>query len=147
MRNRLGSSTIQGPSRSNRAARRPATPSGEIGASIRAVLLPRGRKGKGRYQARLPPTWGIVQRGPYRCSVTFREPIAALEEVEVRVDGRRILGPVSMHVLPGERWTLLGPNGGGKTTLLSVLGARRQPSSGRARVLGTTFGRGDLRSM
>jgi iron complex transport system ATP-binding protein len=79
--------------------------------------------------------------------VTILEPLAALHDVEVAVHGRRILGPVSIRVSPGERWVLLGPNGGGKTTLLSVLGARRQPSKGQARVLGTTFGRGDIRSI
>ncbi len=72
----------------------------------------------------------------------------ALEDVEVRVAGAgTILGPVTMHVRSGERWALLGPNGSGKTTLLSVAGAWRQPSSGRARVLGGTLGRADVRAI
>jgi iron complex transport system ATP-binding protein len=69
-----------------------------------------------------------------------------LEEVQVHVPaGDRILGPVSWHVGSGERWALLGPNGGGKTTLLSVAGAWRQPTSGRAVVLGERLGRTDVR--
>ena len=61
------------------------------------------------------------------------------EDVQVRVaSAGRILGPVSLRVGAGERWALLGPNGSGKTTLLSVAGAWRQPSSGRAWVLGAS---------
>lgn len=74
-------------------------------------------------------------------------PVVSLEGVVVRVDGRRVLGPIDLRVRAGERWVMLGPNGSGKTTLLTVAGARRQPSEGNAQVLGVTFGRGDLRSL
>jgi iron complex transport system ATP-binding protein len=74
-------------------------------------------------------------------------PVVGLEDVVVRIDGRVVLGPVSLTIRGGERWVLLGPNGGGKTTLLTVAGARRQPSSGSARVLGLAFGRGDIRTL
>ena len=74
-------------------------------------------------------------------------PVVILEGVVVRVDGRRVLGPIDLRVRAGERWVLLGPNGSGKTTLLNVAGARRQPSEGSVQVLGVTFGRGDLRSL
>jgi len=67
--------------------------------------------------------------------------------VVVRIVGRPILGPVDLLVRRGERWALLGPNGSGKTTLLGLAGARRQPSSGRVRVLGETMGRSDVRSL
>jgi iron complex transport system ATP-binding protein len=74
-------------------------------------------------------------------------PVVNLEGVVVRIDGRRVLGPVDLRVHAGERWVLLGPNGSGKTTLLTVVGARRQPSEGIAQVLGVRFGRGDLRRL
>ena len=74
-------------------------------------------------------------------------PIVILAGVIVRAQGRRLLGPVDLRIHAGERWVLLGPNGSGKTTLLTVAGARRQPSAGTARVLGITFGRGDLRTL
>ena len=70
----------------------------------------------------------------------------ALDDVEVRVPaGDRILGPLSWHVGTGERWAMLGPNGGGKTTLLSVAGAWRQPIRGRAVILGAPLGETDVR--
>ena len=56
--------------------------------------------------------------------------VVELHDVVVRIDGRVVLGPISLRIDAGERWVLIGPNGGGKTTLLSIVGARRQPSSG-----------------
>jgi putative ABC transport system ATP-binding protein len=38
---------------------------------------------------------------------------------------------VSLHVAPGEFVALVGPSGSGKTTMLSILAALLQPSSGR----------------
>jgi iron complex transport system ATP-binding protein len=70
-----------------------------------------------------------------------------MREASVRIDGRIVLGPVDLVVERGERWVLLGPNGGGKTTLLSLAGARRQPSSGHVTVLGTELGSGDVRAV
>ncbi|HSJ50859.1 MAG TPA: ATP-binding cassette domain-containing protein [Actinomycetota bacterium] len=71
----------------------------------------------------------------------------SLRGAEVRIGGRRILGPLDLDVRRGQRWVLLGPNGSGKTTLLTLAGARRHPSSGTVRVLGTTLGRGDVRRL
>jgi iron complex transport system ATP-binding protein len=65
----------------------------------------------------------------------------------VRIDGHPVLGPIDLRIGHGERWVLLGPNGGGKTTLLTLAGARRQPSSGWVAVLGATLGSSDLRSI
>jgi iron complex transport system ATP-binding protein len=65
----------------------------------------------------------------------------------VRIDGRVILGEIDLEVGRGARWVLLGPNGGGKTTLLSLAGARRQPSSGCVTVLGITLGTADVRAL
>jgi iron complex transport system ATP-binding protein len=70
-----------------------------------------------------------------------------LRQASVRIDGRTVLGPVDLRVERGERWVLLGPNGGGKTTLLALAGARRQPSSGRVEVLGAALGRADVRAI
>ena len=76
-----------------------------------------------------------------------KPPVVRLDDVVVRAGGRTVLGPVSLHISADDRWVLLGPNGCGKTTLASVIGARLQPSAGTAEVLGVTFGRGDLRRL
>jgi iron complex transport system ATP-binding protein len=74
-------------------------------------------------------------------------PAVELQEASVRIDGRIVLGPVDLVVERGQRWVLLGPNGGGKTTMLSLAGARRQPSSGRVTVLGNRLGSADVRAV
>lgn len=70
-----------------------------------------------------------------------------LRQAVVRIDGRVVLGPIDLRIGGGERWVLLGPNGGGKTTLLTLAGARRQPSSGRVAVLGIPLGSADVRGL
>ncbi|HUF58152.1 MAG TPA: ATP-binding cassette domain-containing protein [Actinomycetota bacterium] len=87
-----------------------------------------------------------MSEGP--TSVAPHERLAVeMREAQVRIEGRTVLGPIDLEVGRGERWVLLGPNGGGKTTLLSLAGARRQPSSGRVTVLGITLGTGDVRAL
>lgn len=70
-----------------------------------------------------------------------------LAAAEVRIGGRRILGPLDLTIADGERWALLGPNGSGKTTALWLMGARRQPSTGEVFVLGCRLGRTDVRRL
>jgi iron complex transport system ATP-binding protein len=74
-------------------------------------------------------------------------PAVEMRKARIRIDGRTVLGPIDLEVGRGERWVLLGPNGGGKTTLLALAGARRQPSSGRVAVLGITLGTADVRAL
>ena len=74
-------------------------------------------------------------------------PAVEMQEATVRIDGRNVLGPVDLVIERGQRWVLLGPNGGGKTTMLSLAGARRQPSSGRVTVLGSRLGSADVRAV
>ena len=63
--------------------------------------------------------------------------------VSIEVDGiayrygdREALRDVSFRVHAGELFGLLGPNGGGKTTLLEILATLRRPTTGVARVGG-----------
>jgi ABC-2 type transport system ATP-binding protein len=56
--------------------------------------------------------------------------------------GERVaLDQVSLKVASGEIFGLLGPNGGGKTTLFRILSTLVRPTSGSARILGLDLGR------
>ena len=71
--------------------------------------------------------------------MTRYAPLAAVSAVEVdglfhRYGERVALAGVSLTVRPGEIFGLLGPNGGGKTTLFRILATLLRPSGGRASV-------------
>ena len=70
-----------------------------------------------------------------------------LAGAEVRVGGHSILGPLDLSIGTGEQWVLLGPNGSGKTTALTLMGAWQHPSSGTVDVLGERLGRTDVRAL
>lgn len=55
----------------------------------------------------------------------------SFEGVSVSLGGRPVLTDVSLAVRPGERTAIVGPNGGGKTTLLKVLLGILPPDRGR----------------
>ncbi len=74
-------------------------------------------------------------------------PLAVLHGVGVTIGGAPILADVDLDLAVRGHLVVLGPNGSGKTTLLAVLATQRYPTRGTARVLGTTFGRGDLRAL
>jgi iron complex transport system ATP-binding protein len=69
---------------------------------------------------------------------------AAAHAVTLRRDSVEILRGVDLDVGVGERWALLGPNGCGKTTLLSLLGALQHPTTGTVEVLGHRLGQVDI---
>jgi zinc/manganese transport system ATP-binding protein len=60
-----------------------------------------------------------------------------LENIGVRLGGRRILSGVSFSVAPGQFTGLIGPNGAGKTTLLRVILGLQQPTEGRVLLNGS----------
>ncbi|MBN2201020.1 ATP-binding cassette domain-containing protein [bacterium] len=61
-----------------------------------------------------------------------------LQNVSCRLGGSVVLGNVSFSVSRGEFTYMIGPNGGGKTTLLRLLLGLEKPDSGRISVLGLT---------
>src|SRR5438105_12046118 len=71
-------------------------------------------------------------------------PALQFQDVTFRREATSILRGVDLTVEHGERWALLGRNGCGKTTLLSLAGAREHPTSGTVRVLGRQLGRVDI---
>jgi ABC-type Mn2+/Zn2+ transport system ATPase subunit len=72
--------------------------------------------------------------------VTGRDPDAApaveIDGVAAGYGDRAALDDVSLVVEPGALVAIVGPNGGGKSTLLKVIAGLLQPWSGRVRVFG-----------
>jgi len=64
------------------------------------------------------------------------DPIVELSDVCVGVEGTTVLEDVSLEVSQDDYLAILGPNGGGKTTLLRVILGLVAPSSGEAEVFG-----------
>lgn len=64
------------------------------------------------------------------------EPVIQVENVSFSYNGRRALRDVYMTVRSGDFTALIGPNGGGKTTILKLLLGLLRPSAGTIRVLG-----------
>jgi iron complex transport system ATP-binding protein len=82
---------------------------------------------------------------PNSCSATVAPAAIHFDAVRVwKASGAQILREIDWWVRPGERWALIGPNGSGKTTMLSLAAAMRHPSQGRVSVLGGTFGQVDM---
>jgi ABC-2 type transport system ATP-binding protein len=63
-------------------------------------------------------------------------PAVEVEKLGHRYGDRRALSGVSFEVGEGEMFALLGPNGGGKTTLFRILSTLYPPSEGTARIFG-----------
>lgn len=70
-----------------------------------------------------------------------------LAEVTFRRAGRTILPGVSVTLRAGEHWVMLGANGAGKSTILSLAGGVAHPTSGTVEVLGERLGRVELRAL
>lgn len=64
--------------------------------------------------------------------------MVAAESITVQYGARRALDGVSLAVGAGEWHGVLGPNGGGKSTLFRVLATLRRPDGGRFTVAGET---------
>ncbi|HZS13019.1 MAG TPA: ABC transporter ATP-binding protein [Candidatus Dormibacteraeota bacterium] len=60
-------------------------------------------------------------------------PVLEARAVERRYRGGRGVGPVDLHVGPGDVVVLMGPNGAGKTTLLRLLATLGRPQRGALR--------------
>jgi iron complex transport system ATP-binding protein len=70
--------------------------------------------------------------------------VLALENVQYVRDGRIILDALTWSVDSSERWVILGANGAGKTSLLTIAAGMEHPSAGLATVLGERLGRTDV---
>jgi len=61
---------------------------------------------------------------------TYKAPIFDVKNVSFRVRGQNILENISFEVFHGEYIAVIGPNGGGKTTLIRLLLGLETPTSG-----------------
>ncbi len=65
----------------------------------------------------------------------------------VVIDGSTILAGVDLTIGPDDHWVVLGPNGGGKSTLLRLAALQQHPTTGTLRLLGNELGRVDIRPL
>src|ERR1051325_10049407 len=77
-----------------------------------------------------------------------------MKKTVLRISGLRvergdvvILHDLSWSARQGEHWLILGPNGSGKTSLLSVLTGYLEPTAGDIELLGKVFGKSDWREL
>ncbi|MHC1626725.1 MAG: metal ABC transporter ATP-binding protein [Methanoculleaceae archaeon] len=66
------------------------------------------------------------------------EPLVELENVWFSFGHRPVLENISLRIYRTDFMAIIGPNGGGKTTLLKVILGLYRPDSGTVRVLGRT---------
>ena len=76
-------------------------------------------------------------------ATTFSPPSNADKEDAIRLDnvsfsreGETVLENINLRVTPGDFLAILGPNGGGKTTLLRIILGLLSPDSGTVRIFG-----------
>ena len=70
-----------------------------------------------------------------------------LDHISFIRDHTTILQDISILIEKGQHWAIIGPNGSGKTSLISIINGYHFPSEGEALVLGRRFGKTDLREL
>ena len=78
----------------------------------------------------------VVETHPSGITPEESVPAVKVEELRHFYGDREALTGVSFSVARGEMFALLGPNGGGKTTLFKILSTLMPPTSGAAYLLG-----------
>jgi len=66
------------------------------------------------------------------------EPVISIENVSFSYDGAAVLEGVNLEIAERDFACFVGPNGGGKTTLLKLILGLLAPTAGRVRVFGAT---------
>lgn len=67
---------------------------------------------------------------------TSSDPIIQIADLDFAYNGQRVLQNVNLEVWEGDFIAMIGPNGGGKTTLLRLMLGLLKPERGRIRVMG-----------
>lgn len=73
--------------------------------------------------------------------------IVNLDRISFIRNNTTILHDISLKINRGQHWAIIGPNGSGKTSLVSIINGYHWPSEGTAEVLGKRFGSTDLREL
>jgi len=73
------------------------------------------------------------------------QPVVDIRDLTFAYNGQAVLSGISLAVAPGERLAVLGPNGGGKTTLLKLVLGILRPTAGTIRIFGDEPGRHSAR--
>jgi len=66
----------------------------------------------------------------------FKVPIFDVKNLNFRVDNQNILSNISLEIYKAEYIAIIGPNGGGKTTLVRMLLGLETPTSGEVKLYG-----------
>jgi iron complex transport system ATP-binding protein len=67
--------------------------------------------------------------------------VIQLDDVSLVRGSKPILDRIHWSVEDNQRWVIIGPNGAGKTSLLRILAAQIQPTTGTAEILGERLGK------
>lgn len=68
--------------------------------------------------------------------IKFKIPIFDVKNLNFSVRGQSILSNISLEIFNGEYIAIIGPNGGGKTTLIRMLLGLEEPTSGTIKLFG-----------
>lgn len=68
--------------------------------------------------------------------IKFKIPIFEVRNLHFNVREQQILSNISLEIFEGEYIAIIGPNGGGKTTLIRMLLGLSEPSSGEVKIFG-----------
>lgn len=66
----------------------------------------------------------------------FALPIFDVSSLSLEINSQTILDSLSLKIFAGEYDAIIGPNGGGKTTLIRLLLGLEKPSSGKIKIFG-----------
>jgi len=128
---------------SSKASKKPAKPAATKIASAPKATKKATKKSSSETAPRparssrkkvVAPPAGII-------SEVAEEPTLSVEGLRLVRGGTPILSDLSWSVSPNQHWAILGANGSGKTSLLSVLTGYLTPTGGLIRVLGQQYGR------
>jgi zinc transport system ATP-binding protein len=71
--------------------------------------------------------------------LNFKVPIFDVKNLDFCVGDLKILSNISLEIFEGEYIAIIGPNGGGKTTLIRVLLGLQIPSAGKLKIFGKKY--------